>query len=428
MINILQLCKKFPFPLKDGEAIAVTNLSKALQELGCELTLLAMNTSKHPTDINQLPEHFKKTYKAIHAVSVNNDITAIGALHNLLFEREAYHLSRFICPQFSAKLEEVLRGGRFEVVQLETVYLAPYIALIRRLAPHALVVLRSHNVEHEIWQRVAETLKNPFKRSYLWLMNRRLKRFELDTLKDYDILLAITERDARIFRLLGYQNEMVVAPVGLDSREYRAEKIGRHQPLSLSFIGSLDWIPNQEGLRWFLEEVWKYITPKNIQKKIHPIKFHVAGHNAPMWLREVKIPNLEMVGEVEDAKEFIRKHPVIIVPLFSGSGIRVKILESMMLGRVVVTTSRGLEGIAARNGVEVLIADTAEEFKSVIRFCQENPTRLTEIGQAARGWVVAHFDRLAIGQRVLQAYQDALIDRYQQRKNANEEIQKIYYK
>jgi polysaccharide biosynthesis protein PslH len=95
-MRVLQLCKKFPFPLKDGEAIAVVNLSRSLRDAGAQITLLAMNTSKHPTDLDTLPPDFCQIFEQIHAVFINNFITPQGALYNLLFEREAYHVTRFV--------------------------------------------------------------------------------------------------------------------------------------------------------------------------------------------------------------------------------------------------------------------------------------------------------------------------------------------
>ena len=253
-MKILQVCKKFPFPPKDGEVIAINTLSKSLTALGAEMTLLTMNTSKHRVDVADLPSDFHATFKAVYDVEVNNDITIWGGFKNL-FEKESYHVTRFINDAFAQKLVEILRGGNFDVVQLETVFLAPYIPCIRQNS-NAIIALRSHNVEHEIWKRVAEVTNFLPKRWYLNFLNRKLRRFELDNIQHCDILLPITARDERIFKLLGYKGASVVTPVGLSSRDYKPNIKSFSRPLSLGFIGALDWMPNQEGLRWFLEKVW----------------------------------------------------------------------------------------------------------------------------------------------------------------------------
>ena len=151
-MRILQLCKKFPYPLKDGESIAVNSLSKSLHELGCEVTLLAMNTRKHFYDTRKLPSSFTH-YQQIHTVTLDNRIKPLEAFANL-FSRDSYHISRFVSSGFQQALVRLLREESFDVIQLETLYLAPYIPLIRRHSD-ALVAMRAHNVEHEIWQRIA---------------------------------------------------------------------------------------------------------------------------------------------------------------------------------------------------------------------------------------------------------------------------------
>ncbi len=401
-MKILQLCKKFPFPPKDGEVIAINTISKSLTALGVEVTLLTMNTSKHPVNVTELPPVFRDIYKTVYDIPINNHITVLGAFKNL-FEKESYHVTRFISDDFSKKLISILRGEQFDVVQLETVFLTPYIDTIRQHS-NAVIALRSHNVEHEIWKRVAEVTNFLPKRWYLNFLNKKLRRFELENTQKCDILLPITERDQRIFRLLGYRGASVVTPVGLHNRDYAANVRSFERPVTLGFIGALDWMPNQEGLRWFLDKVWSQISANQNPKKPQ-FQLHIAGRNAPNWLKNLKADNVVFHGEVPDAQRFMNQHSVAIVPLFSGSGIRVKILEAMMLGRVVLTTSMGLEGIPAQDGQEVLIANSDYDFIEKIEFCRKRPDLLRGIGEQARQFAKDHFDSLEIAQRVLTAYE-----------------------
>lgn len=215
--------------------------------------------------------------------------------------------------------------------------------------------MRSHNVEHEIWQRVTQNTRFLPKKWYLNHLTEKLRNYEITKLKEYDILVSITQRDLNKLQFLGYNNAAVVAPVGLSSADYQTDFASFDKQMSIGFIGSLDWMPNQEGLRWFLEHVWSQIA-------IHfpQLTFHIAGRNAPAWLSQLKLKNVIFHGEVSEAQAFINQHSLMVAPLFSGSGMRVKILEGMALGRVMITTSMGLEGIDARHGQEVLVADTAE--------------------------------------------------------------------
>lgn len=400
-MKILQLCKKFPYPLKDGEIIAVNTLAKSLKQLGANVTLLTMNTSKHPVAESEISDNFRSIYQAIHSVEVYNNITAFGAFKNL-FEKESYHVTRFISEDYKLKLIEILRGSSFDVIQLETIFLTPYVPIIREFAPESIIALRAHNVEHEIWKRVADETKFQPKKQYLNLLNEKLKRFELENIQKCDILLPITDRDLSIYRSLGYQGLALSTPVGLNGSDYLPDEKSFKKPLSIGFIGSLDWMPNQKGLQWFLENVWTiYKASENSTSKV---ELHIAGRNAPDWLKKMSHKDVHFHGEVENAKDFMNQHALQIVPLFSGGGIRVKILEAMMLGRVVLTTSMGLEGIEAKDGVEILVANTAEEFKSKIEFCLKNQKILSVIGQNGRKLIETKYDNLSVATKVLAQY------------------------
>jgi len=396
-MRILQLCKKFPYPLKDGESLAVTYLSRALNTLGCEVTLLAMNTTKHYCEVDNLPESYNH-YKALHFVEVDNRINVKGAFLNL-FSDDSYHVSRFISPAFEAQLLQLLSQNTYDVIQLETLFLSPYIPLIKKHS-NALIAMRSHNVEHEIWQRVARNTRFFPRKWYLQYLANKLRRYEIACLSDYDLLVAITRRDLQQFRQLGYRKPAMVTPIGIKGADYEPDYESFERRPSIGFIGSLDWMPNQEGLEWFLQQVW----PKVVQKYPH-LELHVAGRNAPKKILNLKMHNVIVHGEVPDAKAFINQHSLMVVPLWSGSGIRVKILEGMALGRVVLTTNMGLEGIDARHQKEVLIADTEKAFVDAIDFCMEHTGQLQPIGQRARTFVEDKFDNLTIARQLVSMYQ-----------------------
>jgi len=163
-MRILQLCKKFPFPLKDGESIAVTALSRSMKALGHEVHLLAMNTSKHYFPKEKLPKAFNH-YASIHDVKVDNRVKPLQALWHLR-GTASYHIARFCSSDFEKKLVKLLRQTEFDVIQLETPYLSPYIPAIRKYSD-AVVSMRAHNVEFEIWERISQNTALWPKRWYL---------------------------------------------------------------------------------------------------------------------------------------------------------------------------------------------------------------------------------------------------------------------
>lgn len=402
-MKILQLCKKFPYPLKDGESIAVTYLSKALHELGCEITLLCMNTTKHYTELKSLPKDFNH-YKEILVTKLDNTINPVDAFKNL-FSKESYHVSRYVSEEFELKLTELLKRETFDIIQLETLYLAPYVDTIRRYSD-ALITMRAHNVEHEIWERITQNTKLLPKKWYLRHLAKKLKNYEIDKLNDYDYLITVTDKDLKKFKKLGYRNGAVSSPIGIDVSDYNRNKLNVDHPLSMCFIGSLDWMPNLEGIDWFLQQVWPQLT-----QNFPSLQLHVAGRNTPEKIKQLEVGDLYIHGEVPSAIRFISSHPIMIVPLFSGSGMRVKILEGLALGRVVITTTLGLEGIDARHMEEVMIADTPEEFMQCIEFCHKYPSKLQSISEKAKVFVKRHYDNQNNASELRNLYQ-RLLEKY----------------
>jgi len=391
-MKILQLTKKFPYPLMDGESIAVYYLSKALHEQGCTIDLLSMNTIKHYTELSKIPDSFNH-YRHIKTVDVDNRVKPWSAFLNL-FSIESYHVSRFNSVAFRKELEELLDKEDYDVVLLETLYLTPYVKTIRK-SSNSKVIQRSHNLEYEIWERMLKNMKWNLAKIYLIYLVRKLKRYELANLNVYDFLVTVTQRDLSNFVKLGFSKHGMVIPIGIDVNDYITSEKTFDRPLKISFIGSLDWMPNMEGINWFLTNVWD--TRKD---NLKDLELHIAGRNTPDSFKKDLRENMVIHGEVPDASAFISSCHIMIVPLFSGSGMRVKILEAMALERIVITTSLGLEGIQAKHGKHVLIANTALDFIEQMEYCLHFPEELQTISQNARKLIRNKYDNTVNAKRL----------------------------
>ena len=400
-MKILQLCKKFPFPSKDGESVAILSLARSLKEYGCEIVLLAMNTTKHFVDnVDAILE--LNCYSEIHTVEVDNRIQVKEAFLNL-WSKDSYHISRFNSLAFDEKLKEILSVHEFDVVQMETLYLAPYLQTVKERT-HAIISLRAHNIEHEIWKRVTENTGFIPKRLYLKYLTNKLKKYEVAQLNAFDIIVAISNRDLISFKSMGYKNGAIFTPVGIDSSQYLSiDAPGGNTAFKVGFIGSLDWIPNLNGINWFIENAWA-----DLKSKVQNIELHIAGRNTPDSFYKLNDLQIKIHGEVPNAHSFINSCDTMIVPLFSGSGMRVKIVESMALSKTVVTTSVGLEGINAKHRKEIVLANTAEEFVNEIQLLNAHPDKLKEINNNARNFVKNHYDYIAIAKKLHQSYSHML--------------------
>ncbi len=387
-MKILQITNKVPYPANDGGAIACLNLTRGFALLGHKVTVLAMNTLKHHTDISEIPESVKD-WADFKLVDVPARISPVAATYNLLFSGKPYNAVRFISQPFEKKLKKLLKKKEFDIIQLEGLYVCPYIPLIRKYSD-AKIVYRAHNIEHEIWERTA-AMSSGLKRLYLKILSKRIKIFEKSFINSYDLLVPITERDGIMLDKLGNKKPMHVSPTGIESTVLIPHSKNLEHP-SLFHIGSLDWAPNQEGLIWFIERCW----PK-IHEQFPDLKFYIAGRNAPDWLvRRFHAPNIVFEGEVADAYQFMNSKSIMVVPLFSGSGMRIKIIEGMALGKPIVSTPIGTEGISTQSGKNILIADNEKEFVADVERLITDDELFQNISRSAIEYIQEKFDNLAL--------------------------------
>lgn len=370
-MKILQVTNRLPFPLNDGGNIATYNVTKFLDKLGHKVHLASLNTSKHFIDPKPLEE-----IATVHTAYLDNKITFFRVLRGI-FQKQPFNVTRFYSEAFSELLTDLIKKEDFDVIQLEGIYLSVYISDIRKVTKIP-VVLRSHNVEHEIWQRYAASERNPFRKVFLMILSRKIKRFEKKKLHDFDGIVAITARDEKFYRKENFRGKLTTINAGVDPSLFD-QKEETVQPKSVCFLGSLEWVPNVQGLEWFLKYVWPQVSREEPEAE-----FHVAGKNPPEWLKKIKVQGMHFHGMVPDAVEFLKKYSIVVVPLNSGGGMRVKVVESMVLGKCIVTTSVGVEGIRIKKGRNIFVADKKSAFTKVLLELIRDPELVKNTGNAAR--------------------------------------------
>lgn len=381
-MKLLFLTNKPPYPPKDGGAIATLAMINAFARAGHETTVLAMNTRKHhvtPWDLS--PDLTNQTI--LHLVEVSAPVTAKGAIMNFFFSKLPYNAERFIDKKYQNKLLTLLETHSYDIIQIEGLYLLPYVPSIRRVT-NSVIVYRSHNIEHEIWQRTTANAKG-LRKFYLQHLTRRMVKFEYEAVNQYDLVVPITHRDARKLDEMGNTKPSFVVPVGVDVELKTA--VGPFE-MNIFYIGALDWTPNQDGILWFVKKCFSMVL-----KGMPRVRLKIAGRNAPDWLKkELVHPNIDFLGEIEDAGTYMAENGVMIVPLFSGSGMRVKIIEGMARAKAIVTTPIGCEGIDAENGKMIYIADDAPLFAKYLLSLLSNRKKVETMGLEAARFVNRYYN------------------------------------
>lgn len=396
-MKVLQLCNKPPYPPVDGGTMAMNSITQGLLSRGCEVKVLTVETDKHPVRKERVTDDYcAKT--SMESVFVDLSVRPLPALFAMLCG-ESYHVKRYVNEEFAAKLRTILEGEEFDVVHVESIFLTPYVPLIRKYSK-AKVMLRAHNVEHLIWKRVAQSCTNPLKRWYLKHLSLTLRVYELEHINDYDGIVCITKNDADYFRENGCRKPLTVIPFGVEPEDVPQVEA---EPDSLFHIGAMDWLPNQESIHWLLEEVWPVV-----HREVPRAKLYLAGRKMPECWMKAHIEGVSVVGEVPDAMYFIGSKKINVVPLLSGSGIRVKIIEAMSVGKTVITTTVGAQGIDYTDGENLLIANTPQEFAQQIKRCLDDDDFCHRVGAAAERLISEQYNEGKLADKLLKFYNERL--------------------
>jgi len=311
-----------------------------------------------------------------------------------LFSPLPYTAWKYRSAAMTARIEAHLAEGRYDLLLCD--FLQPSVNCVDvRFRPK---LLFEHNVEARIRARQIEYATNPLSRWYLRHEAARLRRFEARAAAAFDHCIMVSDEDCRVMATdYGARNTSAI-PTGVDAAVF--QPLGREsaQP-SIVFVGSMDWLPNQDAVRYLAEQILPQI------RREQPVTLTVVGRNPPASIRALAGDDVQVTGTVDDVRPFVGSAHVCVVPIRIGGGTRIKIFEAMAMGRAVVSTTVGAEGLPVTHGQDILIADDAAGFaESVLRLLRDTGLR-RRLGEAARQLVTRHYT----SERAAQAFSDTCV-------------------
>ena len=308
-----------------------------------------------------------------------------------------YAAGKYRSPRYAEAVRRLIATTAFDLIVCD--FLVPAVNM-----PHDLpcpAVIFTHNVESEIWRRHYEQQTHPARRLLFRQQWRRMLRFEAATLRRFDLVLAVSDADRDTFQRLysrDLRSPIFTVATGVDTsfftpRPHAAER--RH----LVFTGSMDWIPNEDAMTHFCRDVLPLV-----RREEPDVTLSIVGRNpTPAVQRLAEIAGVEVTGRVEDVRGHIARGAVYVVPIRIGGGTRLKIFEAMAMGKAVVSTGVGAEGLPVTDGRDVVIADTPQAFATAIVSLLRDPERRAQLERAARSLVVTHYDWAAVAGQLEEA-------------------------
>jgi sugar transferase (PEP-CTERM/EpsH1 system associated) len=299
-----------------------------------------------------------------------------------------YAVAKYHSAEYTGRVNQLLGEGGFDLVVAD--FLPPVANLPDRLpCPSALF---THNVEAEIWRRHFETARHPVKRALLHGQWNRMLAFERKALEHFDLVLTVSETDRRTFERLypSAARQYYVVPTGVDTGYFALASNGGGP--HLVFTGSMDWLPNEDGMLHFCRDILPLI------RQAEPnVTLSIVGRDPTPAVRQLaRTSGVEVTGRVEDVRPYVARGTVYVVPLRIGGGTRLKIFEAMSMGKAVVSTTVGAEGLPVTSDHDIVIADDPPAFaEAVVRLLRDGQQR-QQLERAARQLVVGRYDWSAV--------------------------------
>ena len=298
-----------------------------------------------------------------------------------------YAVAKYRSAEYARRVQELLQTHRFDALVCD--FLPPLVNMPRELPCPA--ILFTHNVEAEIWRRHAETATNPVARQLLGQQWQRMLRFEREALARFDLVLAVSEADRDTFERLypgALRAPVHVVQTGVDTQYFRPAAGPPARRAHLVFTGSMDWLPNEDGMLFFVRD----ILPLVRQAEPRATLSIIGRAPTPAVRKLAEQHGIEVTGSVDDVRPHVAAGNVYVVPLRIGGGTRLKIFEAMGMGKAVVSTTIGAEGLPVTHGADIVIADEPATFAAaIVRMIRDDAAR-TRLEDAARRLVVERYD------------------------------------
>ena len=398
-MNILFVSITVPYPAVDGGRIRVLNLSKQLVNQRDNLTFVALRTKE--TD----PEGIKYLQNlGIDAHLVEEKIDKPKFLYHATFHRKPFTVAKYYSDNFARKLNDLIKEKAFDIIHFEMLHGGQYLGDLEDiespLSEKIPTLLSLQNIDSIVWKRLAEYSKNRMQKIGYRHQARAFSRYEKKMCRKFNTVTCVSEIDRNILSKICPQASIDLVPNGVDLELYKP-KYEQEKENMLIFTGSMDWLPNEDAAVYFTQQMLPLI-----KSRIENVKFYIVGSNpTERVLKLDKQEDVIVTGRVDDIKPYIAQATVYVVPLRIGGGTRLKILEALAIGKAVVSTSVGAEGLDLSDGVNIFIAEEPTAFAEIVTRLMKHQDLCRQIGMSGRGFVEEEYSWSKIGKKLRDVYE-----------------------
>jgi glycosyltransferase involved in cell wall biosynthesis len=346
-------------PAVDGGCLAMLQTIEVLENIGYTVDVFCISTPKHPFQTDQIPKGFIERTNLKH-VFIDTNINFVSLIKNIS-SKVPYNVERFYSDEACKLIQSIITTAQYDLIIFESIYMCEYVDMVRK-STSAQLVLRTHNIEFLLWESRAKEEKNPIKRLYSKLLTNKLKSYEENCFAAIPNIVSISDTDATVIKTLQARANVFNLPYLIQSSEVSEQKASA----TFYHLGAMDWQPNIDCINFILFELLPELIEKNL-----PFEFHFGGKNINPQYVNYSTEHIVFYPEVSNAEAFISMHDVLLAPIFSGGGLRIKMIEALKQGKVIITTPLGASGIPVEFEGEtcILLANTKHDFIQQIQKC-----------------------------------------------------------
>ena len=386
-MSTLFITTQFPFPLDNGGKIGAYNGISVVSNNNDDVTVLSF-TEERDT-VEKGIQYFKRIFDKVifkdpidHDVHIRNKpLKLISTMLRSYMTGTPYVSAKFVNKKMFRLIDECFKDTRYDVIFIDYLNMYPYAKYIKKhfSSQYKKMVFKNHNIEFEIVEHEYHK-QSGWKKWLLGFEWKRTKQYELQAIKENKLVFTVCDENSDYFKKYN-QNVYSMKPT------YNVSEMNR--PLvpqkSILYIGNISWEANMNGLKWFIDNVWEKIKMREPDAVLNIVG---SGECENPFQ---SIDGVNMLGYVDDLNELYQTHRVFIVPLFEGSGIRIKILEAFDNGIPVVSTHLACDTIGAAHGEELFIADSAEDFSNAVLHLMESDATNKSMTQLAKEFLKEHY-------------------------------------
>jgi polysaccharide biosynthesis protein PslH len=393
-MNILFLAPRLPFPCDTGGKIRTFNI---LKQIARENHVHLVCFSFEEDDKKYLHE-FSQLGVEVSLIPLQ-DPSVVIKINETLLNPLPYSIAKYNSIRMRQTIKFILKMKEFDVVHVDHLHMAQYKDCFGNLP----CFLDEHNVEYRILERCAKVEKSLVKKLLYQEQARKMKDFERAQVRDFQQVFVCSSDDRELLTQLGAE-EVNVIPNGVDTEFFDLSDKKDNLEDSLVFTGSMDWMPNDDGITYFCKEILPLIWEKK-----NTVKLCVVGKSPSQAVKSLASydKRVNVTGRVEDVRPYIQSSSIFIVPLRIGGGTRLKILEAMSMRKAVVSTTIGAEGIE-HSPANIALADTPQDFAQAVVNLLNDPLRIIELGEEGRRLVCEKYDWPIVGQKLNDIYNEVI--------------------